>query len=135
MIKKKKIYFWSVHIDYVATINSIINTCISLKKFEKDKYDLTILNAIGEWEEYNKELGTKRSPSFASLAVRREGATLSRADVSDAASARQRFLAGGAGSDAQRKEDIRALTRVRDAVEKNTTQYDQANKIIQTSRI
>lgn len=56
MVKKNKIYFWSVHIDYVATIKSIINTCISLKKFKKDKYDLTILNAIGEWEEYNKEL-------------------------------------------------------------------------------
>ena len=47
MVKKNKIYFWSVHIDYVATIKSIINTCISLKKFKKDKYDLTILNAIG----------------------------------------------------------------------------------------
>lgn len=56
MIKKKKIYFWSVHIDYVATIRSIINTCISLNKFKKDSYDLTILNAIGEWEEHNKEL-------------------------------------------------------------------------------
>ena len=56
MVKKNKIYFWSVHIDYVATIKSIINTCISLKKFEKDKYDLTIINAIGEWEEYKKEL-------------------------------------------------------------------------------
>ena len=55
MVKKNKIYFWSVHIDYVATIKSIINTCISLKNL-KDKYDLTILNAIGEWEEYNKEL-------------------------------------------------------------------------------
>ena len=51
---KNKIYFLPVHIDYVATIKSIINTCISLKNL-KDKYDLTILNAIGEWEEYNKE--------------------------------------------------------------------------------
>ena len=83
-------------------------------------------------KEYNKELGTKRSPSFASLAVRNEGATLSRADVSDAASARQRFLAGGAGTDAQRKDDIKALTRVRDAVDKNSTQYKQANQIINT---
>ena len=81
-------------------------------------------------KEYSKEF--KNAPSFAALGARREGATLSRDEISAAAQARQRFATGGAATDKQRKADIVALQRVNQALDTNSTQYNQAKKVIET---
>lgn len=48
---KKKVYYWAPFIDKVATVKSIINSASSLSKYSK-KYEAIIINALGEWDEY-----------------------------------------------------------------------------------
>lgn len=50
----KKICYWSPHISNVATIKNVINSAISLKKYEKKIFDVKILDVLGEWEGYTK---------------------------------------------------------------------------------
>ena len=52
---KKKIFYWSPCLNPVGTIKSTINSAISLKKFNQD-YDVSIINACGEWDEYTETL-------------------------------------------------------------------------------
>lgn len=40
----KKICYWSPHISNVATIKNVINSAISLKKYEKKIFDVKILD-------------------------------------------------------------------------------------------
>lgn len=54
-----QIYYWSPFLSHIATINSVINSCASLKKFSKDLYKISIVNSIGEWNSYNKILKEK----------------------------------------------------------------------------
>ena len=55
----KKIFYWSPHISKVATIKNVINSAFSLKKFCKEKIDVSILDAIGEWSGYKNEIESK----------------------------------------------------------------------------
>ncbi len=55
----KKIFYWSPHISNVATIKNVINSAFSLKKFHKEKIDVTIIDAIGEWSNYQNEFNLK----------------------------------------------------------------------------
>lgn len=48
-----KIYYWSPHTSYIATIKAVYNSALSLIKYGKDKYDVTIINANGEWDHLN----------------------------------------------------------------------------------
>ena len=50
-----KIFYWSPHISDVATVYAVINSAKSLKKYSHNKKP-TIINAIGEWEDYREEL-------------------------------------------------------------------------------
>ena len=52
---KKKIFYWSPCLNPVGTIKSTINSAISLKKFNQD-YEVSIVNACGEWDEYTEIL-------------------------------------------------------------------------------
>ena len=45
----KKIYYWSPFTSPVATVQSVINSIISLQRFGKDKFEPYIINAVGEW--------------------------------------------------------------------------------------
>ena len=45
-----KVVYWCPFIEKVATVNSVINSAISLKKFSKEKYKPQILNVVGEWK-------------------------------------------------------------------------------------
>ena len=56
----KKIFYWSPHISKVATVKNVINSAFSLKKFSKEKIDVSILDVIGEWCSYKYELESKR---------------------------------------------------------------------------
>ena len=55
----KKIFYWSPHISKVATVKNVINSAFSLKKFNKEKLDVAILDVIGEWSEYKDEFKSK----------------------------------------------------------------------------
>ncbi len=50
---KKKIFYWSPCLNPVGTVKSTINSAISAMKFGKDKYDVTLINAFGEWDEHS----------------------------------------------------------------------------------
>ena len=52
---KKKVFYWSPCLNPVGTIKSTINSAISLKKFDQD-YDVSIINACGEWDAYIETL-------------------------------------------------------------------------------
>ena len=56
----KKIFYWSPHISKVATVKNVINSAFSLKKFSKEKIDVSILDVIGEWSSHKDELESKR---------------------------------------------------------------------------
>ena len=52
-------YYWSPFISNVATVKAVINSAISIKKFSQ-KINPTIINAIGEWNEYEEMI--KKNP-------------------------------------------------------------------------
>ena len=56
----KKIFYWSPHISKVATIKNVINSAFSLKKFHKEKTDVSILDVVGEWRGHKDELESKK---------------------------------------------------------------------------
>ena len=51
---QKKILYWSPHLTEIGTINSVINSIKSLKKFSKDNFNIKIINLFGEWSEIKK---------------------------------------------------------------------------------
>jgi glycosyltransferase involved in cell wall biosynthesis len=55
----KKIFYWSPHIDKVATVKAVINSAYSLKLYSKNGYDPYIINVAGEWDEYQSTLKEK----------------------------------------------------------------------------
>ncbi len=48
---KKNIFYWSPCLNPVGTVKSTLNSAISLKKFNKE-YNVSIINACGEWDEF-----------------------------------------------------------------------------------
>jgi len=50
-----KVFYWSPHISYVATIKAVLNSAISLNKYGNNKYDVRIINANGEWDNFKLE--------------------------------------------------------------------------------
>ena len=55
MIKKNHIMYWSPSLVNIATNKAVINSAISLKKYEKI-YDCTLLNFFGEHNMSRKEV-------------------------------------------------------------------------------
>ena len=54
-----KIYYWSPFTSPVATVQSVINSVISLQRFGKGKFEPYIINAVGEWNTLKKNLDEK----------------------------------------------------------------------------
>ena len=47
-----KLFYWSPFLSNIATIDSVINSINSLKKYGKDgKYKTFIIDSTGEWQE------------------------------------------------------------------------------------
>jgi glycosyltransferase involved in cell wall biosynthesis len=46
-----KVYYWSPHTSHVATIKAVYNSALSLLRY--GKHHVTIVNANGEWDNYN----------------------------------------------------------------------------------
>tara|TARA_B100000315_G_C14586201_1_gene593138 strand:+ start:2197 stop:3342 length:1146 start_codon:yes stop_codon:yes gene_type:complete len=55
-----KIIYWSPHFSNVATINNVINSAYSLKKYGQDAFSVKIIDAIGEWKNFKEKLLYKR---------------------------------------------------------------------------
>ena len=50
-----KIYYWSPFFTNIATIRAVIKSAESLALFSKEqKYNVSIIDAIGEWDKYEK---------------------------------------------------------------------------------
>ena len=50
-----KIFYWSPFFSNIATVKAVINSAKSLVKYRQTKkYDVNIINAIGEWNDYIK---------------------------------------------------------------------------------
>ena len=52
----KKIFYWSPHISNVATIKNVQNSAMSLKKYYKKSLNVSIIDVVGEWLKYKKEI-------------------------------------------------------------------------------
>jgi glycosyltransferase involved in cell wall biosynthesis len=50
-----KIFYWSPHTSNVATIRAVLNSAISLNKYGKSKYDVSIINVNGEWNNFQSK--------------------------------------------------------------------------------
>jgi glycosyltransferase involved in cell wall biosynthesis len=52
-----KVYYWSPHTSYVATIKAVYNSALSLTKYNKENPIVKIINANGEWDDFvNKNI-------------------------------------------------------------------------------
>ena len=47
-----KIFYWSPFFTNIATIKAVYNSARSLKKYQRKKYDVSIINSIGEWNNF-----------------------------------------------------------------------------------
>ena len=55
-----KIYYWSPFFTNIATIKAVIKSAESLVKFSKEKkYNVSLVDAIGEWDPYDKIINKK----------------------------------------------------------------------------
>ena len=53
---KKEIYYWSPFIGRVATIRSVINSMIGLKRYYSKHYKINLINCYGEWNSFSSRL-------------------------------------------------------------------------------
>ncbi|MDA8997127.1 glycosyltransferase [bacterium] len=51
-----KIFYWSPYLSNVATIRNVINSALSLKKYNYNSYDVSLLDTMGEWKLYKEEI-------------------------------------------------------------------------------
>ena len=53
---KKEIYYWSPFLGRVATIRSVINSMIGLKRYYGKYYKVNLVNCYGEWNSFHSRL-------------------------------------------------------------------------------
>lgn len=53
------IYYWCPFLSKVATIQAVLNSADSLKKYSKNKISPHIINAVGEWYQFEHEIEKK----------------------------------------------------------------------------
>ena len=52
-----KIFYWSPFFTNIATIKAVIWSAESLIKFyKKEKIDVSLINSIGEWDNFEKQI-------------------------------------------------------------------------------
>ena len=56
----KKIFYWSPHISRVATIRNVLNSAIALAKYDKNKTEISIIDAFGEWKKFKEKINFNR---------------------------------------------------------------------------
>ena len=50
-----KVFYWSPHTSHVATIQAVLNSAVSLVRYGNKKYDVSIINANGEWNNFQNQ--------------------------------------------------------------------------------
>ena len=57
-----KIFYWSPFTtSKVATVKAVINSAESLNKFfKKDHFEISIIDAVHEWKEFEDEINEKK---------------------------------------------------------------------------
>lgn len=50
--KKKIIFYWSPCLSPVGTVKSTLNSASALIKYKSNEYDVYLINACGEWDQY-----------------------------------------------------------------------------------
>ncbi|MBK57195.1 MAG: hypothetical protein CMC84_07930 [Flavobacteriaceae bacterium] len=53
---KKKIYYWSPFVGRIATIRSVLNSMIGLKRYRGINYNINLINCYGEWNNFRSRL-------------------------------------------------------------------------------
>ena len=53
---KKEIYYWSPFFGKIATIKSVTNSMIGLKRYNKKNYKINLINCFGEWNIFKSRL-------------------------------------------------------------------------------
>ena len=54
-----KVYYWSPFISKVATVSSVIRSAESLIKYSKQNINVSLVDAIGEWDQYRHKINSK----------------------------------------------------------------------------
>jgi len=49
---KKTIFYWSPCLNPVGTVKSTLNSAVSAVQYGSNLFDVTLINACGEWDEY-----------------------------------------------------------------------------------
>ena len=49
---KKKIFYWSPCLNPVGTVKSTLNSAVSATQYGSNFFEVTLINACGEWDEY-----------------------------------------------------------------------------------
>lgn len=49
-----KVFYWSPFLGWVATISAVKRSVESITKYSKNKYNIKIIDSIGEWDEFYK---------------------------------------------------------------------------------
>ena len=49
---KKKFFYWSPCLNPVGTVKSTLNSAVSATQYGSNFFDVTLINACGEWDEY-----------------------------------------------------------------------------------
>lgn len=52
----QKIFYWSPFFSKVGTVTSVINSARAIQRYSNKKYDVSIIDSIGEWQTLDKEL-------------------------------------------------------------------------------
>ena len=53
------IFYWCPFLSKVATVQAVLNSAISVKKYSKNQISPHIINAIGEWDEFKNTIEEK----------------------------------------------------------------------------
>ena len=52
-----KLFYWSPFLSNIATIDAVVNSVNSIKKYDKNKkYQTFIIDSVGEWKEKKNKL-------------------------------------------------------------------------------
>ena len=53
---KKEVYYWSPFLGRVATMRSVVNSMVGLKRFNSKLYKINLINCYGEWDSFRSRL-------------------------------------------------------------------------------
>jgi len=53
---KKEIYYWSPYVGKIATVRSVINSMIGLKRYKGNYFRINLINCYGEWNKFRSHL-------------------------------------------------------------------------------